>query len=138
MKKKFFLILLLAVTVFSSVTVAYAQDRNFPDGSSSGRTDNDPERQAGRIPFINFSIREPSSNKDVAFSVQLLIFITLLSIAPSLMLLMTAFLRLSIVLDFVKRALSLQQVPPTQVLNGIAFFLTLFIMWPTFSQIYNN
>ena len=138
MKKKFFLILLLAVTVFSSVTVAYAQDRNFPDGSSSGRTDNDSERQAGRIPFINFSIREPSSNKDVAFSVQLLIFITLLSIAPSLMLLMTAFLRLSIVLDFVKRALSLQQVPPTQVLNGIAFFLTLFIMWPTFSQIYNN
>jgi len=137
-KKKFFLILLLAVTVFSSVTVAYAQDRNFPDGSSSGRTDNDSERQAGRIPFINFSIREPSSNKDVAFSVQLLIFITLLSIAPSLMLLMTAFLRLSIVLDFVKRALSLQQVPPTQVLNGIAFFLTLFIMWPTFSQIYNN
>jgi flagellar biosynthetic protein FliP len=47
-------------------------------------------------------------------------------------------LRLSIVLDFIKRALSLQQVPPTVVLNGIAFFLTLFIMWPTFTQVYDN
>lgn len=137
MKKRLFLILLFIFTLFS-LSGIYAQDRNFPDNSSIGRTDNDPNRQAGRIPFINFSIREPSSNKDVAFSVQLLIFITLISIAPSLMLLMTAFLRLSIVLDFIKRALSLQQVPPTQVLNGIAFFLTLFIMWPTFSQIYNN
>ena len=41
-------------------------------------------------------------------------------------------------LDFVKRALSLQQVPPTSVLNGIALFLTLFVMWPTFTGIYNN
>ncbi|MDR3312764.1 MAG: flagellar type III secretion system pore protein FliP, partial [Spirochaetaceae bacterium] len=40
------------------------------------------------------------------------------------------------VLDFIKRALSLQQVPPTMVLNGIAFFMTLFIMWPTFNEIY--
>ena len=41
-------------------------------------------------------------------------------------------------LDFIKRALSLQQVPPTSVLNGIAFFLTLFVMWPTLTQVYDN
>jgi flagellar biosynthetic protein FliP len=51
---------------------------------------------------------------------------------------MTSFLRVSIVLDFIKRALSLQQVPPNQVLLGIAFFLTSFIMWPTFTEIYDN
>jgi flagellar biosynthetic protein FliP len=51
---------------------------------------------------------------------------------------MTSFLRISIVLDFVKRALSLQQVPPTQVLMGISLFLTVFIMWPTFETVYND
>lgn len=127
----FIIILFLPVKISSQTNV-------FPDGSAYGKTEQDANREAGRIPFINFGIREPSTNKDVAFSVQLLIFITLISIAPSILLLMTSFLRLSIVLDFVKRALSLQQVPPTQVLNGIAFFLTLFIMKPVFTEIYNN
>lgn len=136
MKRNLLILFFFGMILFIPVQV-FSQSR-FPEGTTAGRTDADPNRQAGRIPFIDFSIREPSTNKDVAFSVQLLIFITLISIAPSLLLLMTSFLRLSIVLDFVKRALSLQQVPPTQVLNGIAFFLTLFIMWPTFIQIYNN
>lgn len=136
MKRNLLILIFFSMILFIPVQ-AFSQS-SFPDGTTAGRTDADPNRQAGRIPFIDFSIREPSTNKDVAFSVQLLIFITLISIAPSILLLMTSFLRLSIVLDFVKRALSLQQVPPTQVLNGIAFFLTLFIMQPTFTQIYNN
>jgi flagellar biosynthetic protein FliP len=51
---------------------------------------------------------------------------------------MTSFLRISIVLDFVKRALSLQQVPPNQVIMGVSLFLTILIMWPTFSMIYEK
>ena len=51
---------------------------------------------------------------------------------------MTSFLRISIVLDFIKRALSLQQAPPNQVILGISLFLTLFIMWPTFQTIYDE
>jgi flagellar biosynthetic protein FliP len=51
---------------------------------------------------------------------------------------MTSFLRVAIVLDFIKRALALQQVPPNQVIMGIALFLTIFIMWPTFSIINTN
>ncbi len=139
MRKKSLLVLVLILTVFSHLSL-FAQDNNnkFPKGSTTGTTEQDAKRQAGRIPFIDFSIKEPKTNKDVAFSVQLLIFITLISIAPSILILMTSFLRVSIVLNFVKRALSLQQVPPTQVLNGIAFFLTLFIMFPTFTQIYDN
>ena len=98
----------------------------------------DARRPANRVPFIDLSIKEPSTNQDVAFSVQLLLLLTLLAIAPSILLLMTSFLRLSIVLDFVKRSLSLQQVPPTQVLNGIALFLTIFIMKPVLTDVYNN
>ncbi len=115
---------------------AAAQD--FPQGSTSGTTEINAERQAGRFPFINFEIREPESSQEVAFSVQVLLLLTILSLAPSILILTTSFLRVSIVLDFIKRALSLQQVPPTQVLNGIALFLTLFIMWPVFSDVYSN
>jgi flagellar biosynthetic protein FliP len=90
------------------------------------------------IPFIDLTIRNPETGREVAFSLQLLLLLTVLSLAPSIIILMTSFLRVSIVLDFIKRALSLQQVPPNQVLLGISFFMTLFIMWPTFETIYTN
>ena len=90
------------------------------------------------IPFIDLTIRNPQSGREVAFSLQLLLLITVLSLAPSIIILMTSFLRISIVLDFIKRALSLQQVPPNQVILGISLFLTIFIMWPTFDDIYRN
>jgi flagellar biosynthetic protein FliP len=51
---------------------------------------------------------------------------------------MTSFLRIDVVLNFVKQALSLQNAPPNTVISGIALFLTIFIMWPTFHQVYDN
>jgi len=90
------------------------------------------------IPFIDLTVRNPESGQEVAFNLQLLLLLTVLSLAPSIIILMTSFLRISIVLDFIKRALSLQQVPPNQVIMGISLFLTVFIMWPTFSAIYDN
>jgi len=96
-----------------------------------------PQTNTG-IPFIDLTVRNPQNGQEVAFSLQLLLLLTLLSLAPSILILMTSFLRISIVLDFIKRALSLQAVPPTQVLMGISFFMTLFIMWPTFTTIYDR
>ena len=90
------------------------------------------------VPFVNLSIRQPHSNKEVALSIQLLLLLAVLTLAPSIIILMTSFLRIAIVFDFIKRALSLQQVPPNQVLMGISLFLTLFIMWPTFDKIYTD
>ena len=88
------------------------------------------------LPFVDLNIRPAQNPKEVALSVQLLLLLTVLTLAPSILVLMTAFLRIAIVFDFVKRALSLQQVPPTQVLLGIALFLTLFVMFPTLQDIY--
>ena len=90
------------------------------------------------IPFIDLTVRNPESGNEVAFSLQLLLLLTVLSLAPSIIILMTSFLRVSIVLDFIKRALSLQQVPPNQVIMGVSLFLTVLIMWPTFSEISAN
>lgn len=111
---------------------------NFPEGSSSGTTEMSRRITGLDFPNLSFSATAPRSGNEVAFSVQLLLLLTLLTLAPSVFILMTCFLRFSIVLDFIKRALSLQQVPPTAVLNGIAIFMTLFCMWPTFRQIYTD
>ena len=110
----------------------------FPEGSTSGRTEMSREVTAVDFPNITFSATSPRTGSQVAFSVQLLLMLTLLTLAPTIFILMTCFLRFSIVLDFIKRALSLQQVPPTAVLNGIAIFMTIFCMWPTLRTVYDD
>lgn len=108
----------------------------FPAGAAQATTA--IPRNLPVVPFVDLSIRSPQTGREVAFSVQLLLLLTVLSLAPSLIILVTSFLRVSIVLDFVKRALALQQVPPSQVLMGIALFLTVFIMWPVFNEVYTE
>ena len=90
------------------------------------------------FPFVGLDVRPAEGNREVVLSVQLLLLLTVLAIAPSILILMTCFLRIAIVFDFIKRALSLQNAPPNQVLMGLALFLTVFIMWPTLTDVYNN
>lgn len=75
---------------------------------------------------------------DVATTVQLLLLLTILSIAPAILVLMTSFTRIIIVLSFVRTSLATQQMPPNQVLVGLALFLTFFIMAPVFTDINNH
>lgn len=86
------------------------------------------------IPKIAFDITQATSPKDVALSLQILFLLSILTLAPSIIIMTTAFTRVVIVLDFVKRALSLQQMPPNQVIVGLSLFLTFFIMAPTFTE----
>ncbi|MFB9273598.1 flagellar type III secretion system pore protein FliP [Cohnella cellulosilytica] len=70
-----------------------------------------------------------------ASALSLLLLITVLSLAPAILVLMTSFTRIVIVLGFVRTSLGTQQMPPNQVLIGLALFMTLFVMAPTFSQV---
>ena len=72
---------------------------------------------------------------DVDVAIQILFAITLLTLAPSIILLMTCFMRIAIVLSFVRSALSMQSTPSNQVIIGLSLFLTLFIMTPTWERI---
>jgi flagellar biosynthetic protein FliP len=72
---------------------------------------------------------------NVATTIQLLLILTVLSLAPSILILMTSFTRIVIVLSFVRQGLATQSMPPNQVLIGIALFLTFFIMAPVFAQV---
>ena len=114
------------------------QNNNFPEGSARGTTEMNRNVRNPVVPNVDIRVTQPQTGREVAFSVQVLLLLTVLTLAPSILILTTCFLRFSIVLDFIKRALSLQQVPPTAVLNGIAFFMTLFVMWPTFTRVYDN
>ncbi len=134
MNKKVFAIITF-LTLFSGYVFSQS---NFPQGSTEGTQQMSGTVTPVDLPAIDIEIREPESGQELAFSVQILLLLTILTLAPSILILLTSFLRFTIVLDFIKRALSLQQVPPTAVLNGIAFFMTIFIMWPTFNAIYDN
>lgn len=76
-----------------------------------------------------------SQPQDVATTLQLLLVLTVLSLAPAILVLMTCFTRIIIVLSFVRTSLSTQQMPPNQVLIGLALFLTFFVMAPVYGQI---
>lgn len=134
--KRFFIIFVLFSLFFAK---GFAQ--SFPQGAAQGTMEMGNTVRPSEspvVPNISVEITSPQTGNEVAFSVRLLLLLTILTLAPSILILITCFLRFSIVLDFIKRALSLQQVPPTAVLNGIAFFMTLFIMWPTFTKIYDD
>ena len=70
--------------------------------------------------------------------IQLVLLLTVLSLAPSILIMMTSFTRIVIVLSFLRTALGTQQTPPNQVLISLALFLTLFIMMPTFQTAYTE
>lgn len=86
------------------------------------------------IPGVNLG-SDPTS---VSNSLSIILLITVLSIAPAILVMMTCFTRIIVVLGFVRNALGTQQSPPNQVLIGLALFLSFFIMGPTFSQINHN
>lgn len=79
-----------------------------------------------------------SSPENVSTSVKLFFLLTVLSIAPGILILMTCFTRIVVVLSFTRTALATQQMPPNQVLIGLALFMTFFIMAPTFQEVNNE
>ncbi len=70
--------------------------------------------------------------------IQLVLLLTILSLAPAILIMMTSFTRIIVVLSFLRTALGTQQTPPNQVLISLALFLTLFIMMPTFQNVYDE
>ena len=75
---------------------------------------------------------------DMASVLQMLIVLTVISLAPSILIMLTSFTRIVIVLHFTRAAIGTQTVPPNQVIIGLSLFLTVFVMAPTFTEVYNN
>jgi flagellar biosynthetic protein FliP len=90
------------------------------------------------LPQLQLGFNQPGSTGEVATGLQILALMTVLTMAPSILVMMTSFSRIVIVLAFMRQALGTQQSPPNQVLIGLAMFLTLFSMAPVGTRINNE
>jgi flagellar biosynthetic protein FliP len=87
------------------------------------------------IPKLNVEVGTSQSGQDVAVTLQILLLMTILALAPSIIIMTTSYLRIIIVFHFLKSALGTQQMPPGQLLSGIALFITFFVMAPTWNEV---
>jgi len=87
------------------------------------------------FPKINIDVGASQNGNDVSVTLQILLMMTVLSLAPSIVIMTTSYLRIIIVFHFLKTALGTQQMPPSQLLAGVALFITFFIMAPTWNKV---
>ncbi len=86
------------------------------------------------IPKLSVNIDKADKNEDYVLTLQILLVMTVLTLAPSILIMMTCFTRIIIVFHFLKQALGTQTQPPNQVLTGLALFLTFFVMQPVLNE----
>ena len=87
------------------------------------------------LPKIGLDISTSDSPEDISTTLQLLLLLTILSLAPSILIMTTSYLRIIIVFHFLRSALGTMQMPPNQLLAGIALFITFFIMTPAWNEV---
>jgi flagellar biosynthesis protein FliP len=90
------------------------------------------------LPTFQLGMEDMDEPGKVSSALQILFLLTILTLAPSILIMTTSFARIIIVLSFLRQAMGTQQTPPTQVLIGLGLFLTLFVMGPTWSEINEN
>lgn len=112
----FILLVLFAVTSFAQQT-QQTQSLSFP------------------LPKLDVQVGSSDNPQDVSVTLQILLLMTILALAPSIMIMTTAYLRIIIVFHFLKSALGTQQMPPGQLLAGVALFVTFFVMAPTWNKV---
>ncbi|MFH0765915.1 MAG: flagellar type III secretion system pore protein FliP [Calditrichota bacterium] len=90
------------------------------------------------LPKLTIGIDKAASSGDVAVTIQILVLLTVLSLAPSILIMMTSFTRIVVVLHFVRQAIGTQSMPPNQLILGLAMFLTFFTMQKPIQEIYDH
>lgn len=90
------------------------------------------------LPGMTINLNDEAKPSDVSATLQMVFIITIIALAPSILIMMTSFLRIIISLHFVRSAIGTQTMPPNQILVGIALFLTFFVMSPVITQINTN
>jgi flagellar biosynthetic protein FliP len=87
---------------------------------------------------VTIDVALPGASDRPSQSIMIIVLLTLLSLAPSLVIMLTGFTRIVIVLSLARNALGLPTIPPNQVITGLALFLTLFVMSPTLTEVWND
>ncbi|MCE1190489.1 MAG: flagellar type III secretion system pore protein FliP [Ignavibacteria bacterium] len=90
------------------------------------------------VPKVSLNVGTANNPEDVSATLQLLFLMTILSLAPSILIMTTCYLRIIIVFNFLRNALGTMQMPPNQLLAGMALFITFFVMAPTWTKVNNE
>ncbi|MBI3542100.1 MAG: hypothetical protein HY075_02335, partial [Deltaproteobacteria bacterium] len=104
-------------------------------GDGSAPLQGSATRASVGIPTISLGLTEAGKPVEVANILKIMIMMTVLSLAPAILILMTSFTRIVVVLSFLRQAIGTQQMPPNQLIIGLSIFLTFFVMAPTFKTI---
>ncbi|HCJ75706.1 MAG TPA: flagellar biosynthetic protein FliP [Roseburia sp.] len=145
-KKKYCLVSFVFAIIAVVVTLvafapqkAYAASVNTP-GITDGSNQSSENGTSGTTSSGNngLSVNINNGEGNLSGTVRIFLVLTVIALAPSILIMLTSFTRIIIVLHFVRAAIGTQTVPPNQVLVGLALFLTLFIMSPVFTQINEN
>ena len=129
-----FLILLIFIT---SVGELNSQDQQDPQ-STAVQNQQQGGNQQINIPPININVNNQNGEDDLVLKLQILAVMTVLTLAPSILVMMTSFTRIIVVFHFLKQALGTHTQPPNQLLSGLALFLTFFVMQPVLDQANNT
>ena len=90
---------------------------------------------AQTLPKISIGVEEGKDSQDLSVTLQILLLLTILTLAPAILIMLTSFIRIIVVFSFLRHAIGTQQMPPNQLLVGLAIILTAFVMAPTITRI---
>ncbi len=94
--------------------------------------------QAQALPKLSIGVEPTNNPKDLSVSLQIVLLLTVLTLAPSILVMMTSFIRIAVVLSFLRQAIGTNQMPPNQLIIALALILTFFIMAPVGTRAYHN
>ena len=120
MRRKMSIVILIIILIVSATTVVNAEGFSLP------------------IPNIRIDVDQAQTPEDYVDSIKILVLLTILTLVPTILILMTSFTRIIIVFSFMRSALATQQIPGNQILIGLAVVLTLFIMKPVYTEVIND
>lgn len=132
-----------STTVYATSTTNQTEqadetDPNFDTDSITQFSADEESSSEDDSTIDGLAITYNNDSGSVSSPIKIILFLTVLSLAPSILIMLTSFTRIIIVLHFVRSALGTQTTPPNQILVALALFLTCFIMWPTFQEINEN
>ena len=149
MKKIIRILFVTCILTFIFATPIFASAATVPATTPDTSNQTSPEDRTtkidgtgtnidGSIGPVRFSLDAGEEGKGLSSTLQIILVLTIISLAPSILIMVTCFTRIIIVLHFVRSALGTQTTPPNQIMIGLALFLTVFIMSPVFTDINNN
>lgn len=130
-----FIVLFAVCVVLTFICVTPVSAASNVGSASQEKSDEKTDPTTVKIGDVEVSLASDSEENGLTSVLQILLVLTVISLAPSILIMVTSFTRILIVLHFTRSAVGMQSTPPNQILIGLALFLTIFIMSPVFSEV---